>query len=229
MGSGSGEVNTASNVGTGEGTFSQKSGVDLEFKSLKAGTNVTIGSSGTEITISSSGGGGGAAGSGNLVSINYIVANNDSSIDFTTGIDDTYDTYEIQFDGIQSSRLGFRFSNDGGSLFFAAPSDYGYSYSFDGAARASDATNEIRLCEDLDAALPTGNVVGWIRVYNSQSSVKPTMIKTSIGQIENDGKGTTSIDGTGVLYNTTTLNAFRIKSSAGTIVSGNFKLFGVVK
>jgi hypothetical protein len=39
---GSGEVNTASNVGTGEGVFKQKTGVDLEFKSL-LGTSNKIG------------------------------------------------------------------------------------------------------------------------------------------------------------------------------------------
>jgi hypothetical protein len=50
---GAGEVNTASNVGTGDGVFKQKTGVDLEFKSLKAGTNITLTPSASEIEISS--------------------------------------------------------------------------------------------------------------------------------------------------------------------------------
>lgn len=55
---GGGEVNTASNVGTGEGVFKQKSGVDLRFKTLLAGENITIqqSMSDEEIIIAASGG-----------------------------------------------------------------------------------------------------------------------------------------------------------------------------
>lgn len=59
--SGSGEANTTSNLGTGEGIAAPKSGVNLPFKSLKAGPNVTITSDANEITISSTGGSGGSA------------------------------------------------------------------------------------------------------------------------------------------------------------------------
>ena len=55
---GTGEANTASNVGTGAGVFKQKTGVDLEFKSLTAGTNITLTQNANDIEISASGGGG---------------------------------------------------------------------------------------------------------------------------------------------------------------------------
>jgi hypothetical protein len=53
--SGGGEANTGSNVGTGDGVFKQKIGVDLEFKTLVGGTGTTIVSSADELTINSGG------------------------------------------------------------------------------------------------------------------------------------------------------------------------------
>lgn len=50
---GGGEANTASNLGTGEGVFASKVAQDLQFKSLVAGTDISITSSPTEITINS--------------------------------------------------------------------------------------------------------------------------------------------------------------------------------
>jgi hypothetical protein len=47
----SGEANTASNLGTGIGLYKQKQLVDLQFKSLKAGTNVSVVDNGDDITV----------------------------------------------------------------------------------------------------------------------------------------------------------------------------------
>lgn len=55
---GSGEANTTSNVGGGAGLALTKSGVDLPFKSLVAGANITLTPSATEVAIASTGGSG---------------------------------------------------------------------------------------------------------------------------------------------------------------------------
>jgi hypothetical protein len=57
-GGGSGEANTTSNVGTGEGLAKAKVGVNLPFKTLKAGANITLTASVDEIEVSSTGGAG---------------------------------------------------------------------------------------------------------------------------------------------------------------------------
>lgn len=54
------KVDTGSSLGTGQGTvFGGKVGTDLQFKSLRQGSNVTITEDANEITINSTGGGGG--------------------------------------------------------------------------------------------------------------------------------------------------------------------------
>lgn len=56
---GSGEANTSSNAGAGEGLALPKNGVDLPFKSLVAGSNITLTPAADSITIAATGGGGG--------------------------------------------------------------------------------------------------------------------------------------------------------------------------
>ena len=55
-GSGGGEVNTASNVGVGQGIFSGKTGVDLQFYSLSGGSNTTLTLNNNTIVIDTTGG-----------------------------------------------------------------------------------------------------------------------------------------------------------------------------
>jgi hypothetical protein len=54
-----GESNTGSNLGAGAEVFKQKTGVDLEHRTLTEGANITLTESATEIEIAASGGSGG--------------------------------------------------------------------------------------------------------------------------------------------------------------------------
>jgi hypothetical protein len=84
-GGGSGEVNTASNVGGGQILFKQKTGVNLEFKTLVAGTNITLTPGVDTITISAAGGGGGGVSGGANVGtagVGVFKANNAGTLEF---------------------------------------------------------------------------------------------------------------------------------------------------
>lgn len=70
-----GEDNTASNIGTGEGLFAQKDGVDLEFKSLNVSGNLSITSNASEVNISSSYATGENTGSGQGVFLESVNGN----------------------------------------------------------------------------------------------------------------------------------------------------------
>jgi len=65
-GGGGGEANTASNQGGGDGLFKTKTGVDLEFRTLVGGTNITLVPGADTITIDAAGGAGGISGGANL-------------------------------------------------------------------------------------------------------------------------------------------------------------------
>jgi len=58
-GGAAGEANTASNIGTGEGNvFKEKIGVDLVFRKIKQGSNITVTEVGNDIVIAATGGSG---------------------------------------------------------------------------------------------------------------------------------------------------------------------------
>jgi len=95
--SGTGEVNTASNLGGGTGIYAQKIGVDLQFKSLIGGDNITLASTASGITISGTSGvtdHGLLTGLGDDDHTQYILVNGTRAFTGTvSGVDPTEDAH----------------------------------------------------------------------------------------------------------------------------------------
>ena len=81
-------VQSASNVGTGQGAFKQKAGTDLEFKSFTGGTDISVTPVGDDLEISYTGGG--------LISSNQIIEDNSSVTVIDNGIANGTITFTIE-------------------------------------------------------------------------------------------------------------------------------------
>lgn len=86
VGASVGEANTASNVGGGNEVFKQKTGFDLEFRTLVAGTNINIAQTANTLVISSTGGGGGGAQNVNQTSTDYTLLSTDDHLRVDAGL-----------------------------------------------------------------------------------------------------------------------------------------------
>lgn len=120
-----GEANTSSNTGAGAGLAKTKSGVDLPFKSLVAGANVTITGNTNDVTIASAAPGetntaSNAGGGGEVFKTKSGVDLVFRSLIGTSNITVTQNTNDLTISGPDLSLLASGFFGDGrdGSLVF---------------------------------------------------------------------------------------------------------------
>jgi hypothetical protein len=162
-----------------------------------------------------------------------------AQVDFTSGIDGTYDEYEIHVFGFRPSVnafLSLRFSQDGGATFKAGASDYAYAYtgmlSTNSVANAGGVgTNLIWLGVNDVWAGGTGDYVGNYRIILYRPSSTTTRKHVTWTGSGNGSSAFWSGNGSGnYVPDLNAVNAIRfLTSTVGNITAGSFILYGVKK
>ena len=167
-------------------------------------------------------------------------ASSSASLSFTSGIDDTYDSYVFKFINIHpsaESRFVFQTSTNGGSsygvtattTFFQAyhkedNSDQALTYN--AGEDQAQSTDFINFGEQIDPSSSDHSNSGELFVYSPSSTtfVKHFMARQSqnyvVGYLNNPFIA-------GYFNTTTAINAFQFKMESGNIDSGVIKLYGV--
>jgi hypothetical protein len=174
----------------------------------------------------------------NLISTQTASAS--ATIDFTSGIDSTYDSYVFKFINIHPANDGvnfqFNLSVDGGSNYnvtktttvfnaYHNEADSATSLGYDSVFDLAQSTADQTFCRDLGNDNDQ-NLSGTFTIYNPSSSV---FVKHFIARCQYTYNNDISFDEYVAGYGNTTsaVNAVRFKMSSGNIDSGVIKLYGI--
>lgn len=177
---------------------------------------------------------------GGLVLLATASASASAAIDFTTGIDGTYEEYEFHIINAVAATAGvvpwLRTSANGGTSFDAGVGDYSYTYvsAAAGAVAASSSSTSSSNVVLGDATPQTSATIGgWsgvVRIFDPAGTVSRKRMNWSLGaNSSNLASGDIFYTGSGSRFSTAALNAIRFLFSSGNIASGKFKLYGVKK
>ena len=174
------------------------------------------------------------AGGGSLTLISSVTASNSASVNFTSGITSTYDTYVVYGEGIvpaeDDREMGMRTSTDGGSSFDSSSGNYNWilneyqTASLAGGDSASDTSGKMCAAGIGNASGESFNFKAYIHAPSNAS------LQTLI-----DGESV-FMRATGVLrhnrfsirrISAADVDAIQFIMSSGNITSGRFSLFGI--
>jgi hypothetical protein len=162
-----------------------------------------------------------------------------ASVDFTAGIDATYDEYELHWFGVNFSTDSFlaaRISQDNGATWKAGAADYLYGFVFTQFSAANSGFNGSGsgtsfglITQTVSAAVTSLPAAGRMMCFApSSTAIKKTFLydstacHISLGQHRQSGWWQYTIDNNAI-------NGLRIYPSAGNFTAGTFILYGVKK
>jgi len=181
--------------------------------------------------------------SGSPVLLSTATASGSSSIEFTSGIDSTYDIYQFEFINIYRGAGGayFRvnFSTDGGSNYnvtktttaFIAFHDEGNtatSLNYETGADLAQSTGYQSLTYDQSTDADSG-ASGLLTLFNPSST---TYVKHFISRSNSASGGpgfyySTDLHVAGYCNTTSAVNAVRFQMNSGNIDAGKILMFGI--
>ena len=181
-----------------------------------------------------------AVSTGKPVLISTATASSSASIEFTSGIDSTYDIYQFEFVNIHPSsdaaEFEFQGSTDGGSNYNTTITSTHFRTVHDEANTTTlltyftsgdqaQGTSFERLSQD------TGSdndqcCVGTLNLFNPSST---TFVKHFIGIIQNIAATNFSTNEfkSGYFNTTSAINAVKFKFASGNIDAGTIKMYGI--
>ena len=179
-----------------------------------------------------------SGGSMNLISTQ--TASSSSTISFTSGIDDTYDSYVFKFYNIHpstdSTHFQFNMSVDGGSNYNVTKTstmfrswhkedDSGTALAYDAGYDLAQSTAFQPLAQEVSNDNDE-DCVGTLTIYNPSNT---TFVKHFISTLNmvNLEPITMIMYGAGYANTTSAVDAVQFKMSSGNIDSGVIKLYGV--
>ncbi len=187
----------------------------------------------TELPSSISGGG--------MTLISEQTASSSANLSFTSGIDDTYDSYVFKFinchPATNSVQFLFNGSTDGGSNYNVTKTTTNFStlhreddsFAFLGYQSSADlaqSTNFVRLNGNEVGADNDQHLSGTLQLFNPSST---TFVKHFISdcQFSQESDHSERAFVAGYMNTTSAINAVQFKFSSGNIDSGVIKLYGV--
>jgi len=185
----------------------------------------------------------GAMASGFGGSLNFIsksTASSSSSVDFTSGIDSTYDEYIFQFINIHPSNdditFHFQANASGGSGFneTITSTQFRATVGEDGSSASLDYLSSADQSQGTSYQLLAGSVgsdndqglSGFLHIFNPSNT---TFVKHFLGSFNSVAHSNRcNLQYVGGYFNTTSaLDEFSFKFSSGTVDSGDIILYGV--
>jgi hypothetical protein len=178
---------------------------------------------------------------GALTLLSTQTASSSASIEFTSGIDSTYDSYIFKFINIDQSvdlaDFGFNMSTDGGSNYNVTKTSTTFKAQHQGSSGLygqlnyftsgdlAQSTADQRLTEALEADVASASMSGYLQLFNPSST---TYVKHFIYTDSEYGNDSFAVNYFAAGYGNTTsaVNAVRFQFDSGTF-DGIIKMYGV--